>query len=246
MHREQREFATELKFIITPELAEKVKSFIGDRLALDPFTQDTVRGTYQISSLYFDTEQFDVFQKNGSFARSKFRVRRYGASQMVYFERKLKSGGVLTKRRSLHELKNLRLLSLPLVRGEAQGKWFHRRLLARRLKPVCQITYQRHARIALTENGPIRLTLDESLKGTSIERIGFADHIWEQPLLEGKVVMEMKFLRDLPFLFKSIITELGLNPQAMSKYRHAVHVLNLAPADVTAAVAEQRKEVQYV
>lgn len=245
-HREHREFARELKFIITPELAEKVKSLIGDRLALDPFAEDSVHGTYQISSLYFDTEQFDVFQKNGSYGRSKLRIRRYGASDTVYLERKLKSGGVLTKRRSLHAIQNLDLLTLPLLPEQSQSVWFHRRLLARRLRPVCQITYQRHARIALIEHGPIRLTLDHELSGTAIDQIEFAEHVVEQPLLAGKVIMEMKFLRELPYLFKSIITQLGLSPQPMSKYRHAAQMLKLMPAAEMGHAELPIKELSYV
>ena len=55
---------------------------------------------YRITSLYFDTAAFDVLHARGSFGRSKYRVRRYGASEVVYLERKLRKPGLLHKRRT--------------------------------------------------------------------------------------------------------------------------------------------------
>ena len=98
--REHREFASEIKFLVTRSLAEQIRAWARARLSPDPNASGAANDAYRITSLYFDTVHFDVFHRRGSFARSKHRIRRYGASGMAFLERKLKTRGLLTKRRS--------------------------------------------------------------------------------------------------------------------------------------------------
>jgi len=104
-----------------------------------------------------------VFHRNGSYGRSKYRIRRYGRSDVACLERKLKTRGLLAKRRSPVELEELPRLNNGDPEPGWAGQWFHQRLQARRLDPVCRIQYRRTARVAMTRNGPIRLTLDDAI-----------------------------------------------------------------------------------
>ena len=106
--REGREFAWEIKFLITAVLAEKIHGWACSRLAPDPNASADLGDAYQVTTLYFDTEQFDVFRRRGSFGRSKYRIRRYGGNGVAFLERKLKTRGLLTKRRSLVQLEERR------------------------------------------------------------------------------------------------------------------------------------------
>ena len=177
---------------------------------------------YQISSLYFDTEQFDVFARNGSFGRTKYRIRRYGPSEIVFLERKLKTGGLVTKRRAAVEVQDLRRLCEEEADPGWPGFWFHQRLLARRLRPICQITYRRTARVAITNYGPIRLTLDHEIKTVPVRGWGFEDSSGGTLLSGEQVIVEMKYRVNMPASFKELVERFALAAKKVSKYRLAV------------------------
>src|SRR5262245_4273156 len=93
-------FASELKFVLTEDTVAAVREWARLELAPDPYGAGMHRDSYQIASLYFDTGDFDLFFRRGSYARAKFRVRRYNDARTVFLERKLKAGNRLCKRRS--------------------------------------------------------------------------------------------------------------------------------------------------
>jgi hypothetical protein len=228
---EKREFATELKFLVDPAKAEEVRTWARETLIADPHASGPHGDLYQISSLYFDTSDFAVFQRRGWLRHSKFRIRRYNGA-VVFFERKLKVGGQVSKRRSAISLPQFaQVHELP-----AEAAWFRRRTDGRQLRAVCQIDYQRTARVLLTPSGPIRLTLDEGICAARLADVGFHDRIGGAPLTD-RVVLELKFRRDLPLMFRELVARFGLNPQPFSKYRTAIRALGLAPGVVVPAAA---------
>src|SRR5262245_38313366 len=143
--RESYELASEVKFWIPSELAVEVRAWARRSLARDPYAGGDSGDSYRTTSLYFDTPAFHVLRKEGSFGRSKYRVRRYGESEGVFLERKLKTRDLVSKRRSVIGVDDLRRLEQVPRHGWA-GHWFHRRIEARLLRPVCQISYLRTAR----------------------------------------------------------------------------------------------------
>jgi hypothetical protein len=226
--RENREFASEIKFLVPHPLAEQVCDWARARLLPDPNAGGGSGDTYRITSLYFDNEAFDVFHRRGSYGRSKLRVRRYGAGEFAFLERKLRTRGLLAKRRCIVPLHEVALLRGVLPDRDWEGYWFHRRLLAREFRSICQVSYERTARVAMTAFGPIRLTIDHDLRGTRLDELQFIE-ARGQMLLDSSCVLEMKFRRDLPALFKNIAQEFALNPAPFSKYRQAVRILGLEP-----------------
>src|SRR5262245_28762692 len=96
--RENREFASEVKFLVAEEQSASILAWARGRLAPDPYASGEHGDTYRTTSLYFDTEEFDVLAKAGSFGRSKYRIRRYGEDSQVYLERKLKNHDLVSKR----------------------------------------------------------------------------------------------------------------------------------------------------
>jgi len=226
--RENREFASEIKFVIAPALAEQICDWTHGRLAPDPNASVKEEEAYQISSLYFDTEQFDVFHRKGSFGRSKLRIRRYGTGDIAFLERKLKTRGLVTKRRAIVQISELQRLTGGHPESGWAGYWFHRRLLARHLKTVAQISYFRTARVAMTSGGPIRLTLDHDVRAVPAIDFGFSHTTTGTRLQENQVILELKFLFQMPALFKQLVEEFALTPQPVSKYRLAAVALGLA------------------
>ncbi len=234
--REYREAACELKFLIDLPTADAVLAWARAHLQPDPHaeTSPDQNDGYRITSLYLDTEQFDVFHRRGSFGRSKYRIRRYGGSDLAFLERKLKTKGLLAKRRSTLDLARLQLLHDTTPVADPDAFWFHRRLIARALKPVCQISYQRTARFTLTQLGPIRLTVDHHLHALPAPRLAFSDPAAAQPILPDQRVLELKFRGDIPQLFKQLLLDFALAPSPFSKYRHAARTLGCVPEQTTA------------
>src|SRR5262245_21781384 len=105
--RESREQASEFKFLVEPGLADQIRDWARSQLVSDPHGNGLCGDSYRITSLYFDTQQWDVFNKNGSYKRSKYRIRKYGNSDVVFLERKLRRRGIISKRRSVVEIDQL-------------------------------------------------------------------------------------------------------------------------------------------
>lgn len=226
---EKRDGAYEMKFILPAEAAETVLVWARKHLSPDPHGGTSNGDGYRVNSLYFDTPKLDVYQRNGSYGKAKYRVRRYGSEANIFLERKLKSRGLVSKRRTRIPDADI----FRLVNGDATpdwiGYWFRRRLLARRLFPKCQIRYQRVARVGETPEGPVRLTLDREVSAFPSKEY----HVYEagpwKPILPDQCILELKFRNGVPILFKSLIDELQLTAQPVSKYRLCIQAAGLDP-----------------
>src|SRR5207249_484790 len=142
------------KFLIDLPLASEVREWARVNLTADPYGAGPAADAYTITTLYLDTKNFDVLQRNNSYGRAKYRVRRYGECDRVFVERKMKVNDKVRKRRSelpACELDALRNSHHP----QGPAYWFQRRMRVRQLAPVCCVTYNRIARMASTERGPI-------------------------------------------------------------------------------------------
>lgn len=217
--RENREFACELKFVVGRPLAEQISGWARARLLPDPNASGEASDEYRITSLYFDTRRFDVFHRRGSFGRSKYRIRRYGRAEVAFLERKLKTRGLVSKRRSMVPLGDLARLADGAMGRDWAGHWYRQRLLARRLEPVCQISYRRTARVAVTHCGPIRLTLDDDIRALPVSELAFNDSADGLLLSDQRVIIELKYRCEMPVIFKQLVEQFALNPQPISKYR---------------------------
>ena len=136
--RDTRPWARELKFLAPVGDAPAIRAWMRHTLAADPHGIGPHHDEYDISTIYFDTDDHDVFNRRGSFGRAKLRIRRYGRSFTVFLERKLRTDGMLAKRRTPVRLTELDRLTLPLDKGW-DGHWFHKRLLKRGLTPPWQL-----------------------------------------------------------------------------------------------------------
>lgn len=228
--REARGSAAELKFLLDRSLGQRLREWARARLERDPHGAGPSGDEYLTTSLYFDTEKHDVFYRRGSFGRAKYRVRRYGTVDSVFLERKLRTSGMVVKRRTMTPIDVLhRLEQQRETDGVWPGDWFHRRLLARRLRPVCQLSYRRMARGILVGGVQARLTLDDRLRVAHVDRAHFNGEVGI-PILEEQLILELKFRGPLPAVFKSLIEEWKLSAETASKYRFGMTALGHVPA----------------
>ena len=218
--RENRLFAHEMKFLLPSSLAEPVRAWARARLEPDPNADVTSGDSYRITSIYFDTADFRVFRQQGSYGRAKYRIRRYNCSPTVFLERKLRTRGIVTKRRTLMPISDL-------ARLHEAGRWFHRRIAARAMSPVCLVSYDRIALMTVRSDEPVRLTMDFALCAAPASDLSFRPDAASIPLQQGYSVLELKFRFAMPSLFKELLGEFQLCPQSVSKYRLAVPALGL-------------------
>lgn len=225
--RETRARAAEVKFLVDPALAAAIRVWARARLAPDPHGTGEFGDQYRTTSLYFDTAEYDIFYRRGSSGRSKYRARRYGGGDIMFLERKLTRPGLVAKRRTAVALADLHRLNGVPPRRDWEGDWFHRRLLLRGLRPVCQVSYLRMARVGTTSRGPQRLTLDERVAARPSRDLTFSAEGGER-VVDGRLVLELKYPIEMPSIFRQLVAAFSLVPQPASKYRLGLVALGFA------------------
>jgi hypothetical protein len=226
--RETRPSARELKFLVPLPTAERVIAWSRARLSPDPHGSGPFGDEYRTTSLYFDTVALDVYHRRGSFGRSKYRIRRYDGATVAFLERKLRTRDVLTKRRTPIALEALRHFLPGAVAEDWIGAWFQRRIAARALGPVCQITYERTARIVTTFDGPARLTVDRAVTAHAVHGVAFVNPEGGVAVSGADAIVEIKFLGEPPAMFRELAETFALEPFTISKYRLSVEALDRA------------------
>lgn len=222
--RETRPFASEVKFIVDAATGSAIREWVRARLEPDPHGAGAFNDEYRTTSLYLDTAAGDVFHRRRSFGRCKYRVRRYGDLPYVFLERKLRKPGILVKRRTTVGIDELSRLSADTADPSWIGDWFHRRVLLRQIDPVCQLSYSRIARFARTAEGPVRLTLDNDVRAAAVDEPAFLEADGD-PVLDGRMILELKYRQHVPAIFKQLVEEFGIEPERVSKYRLGIATL---------------------
>ena len=221
---DREEPAFELKFQLDHEKARQIAQWAQQHLNLDPHAVPELGNAYHVHGLYFDTPALDVFQRSPGYKRKKYRLRRYGDTSFIFLEQKRKSGGKVAKRRIQVEEAELERLRELATDPAWLGSWFHRRITMRKLQPSCLISYERQAYFGQNAEGPLRLTLDRNVRTQNSDR-WLVEEIVDGPRLTEEVLLELKFRRHLPGLFKGLMQDFGLEPGPLSKYRLAIRAL---------------------
>lgn len=223
--------AFELKFLLDADQAGRVEEWMRERLAVDPHGDPALGGAYSTTTLYLDTPDLAVYHRQRWYRRRKLRLRRYGELPWIFTERKSKGGDRVIKRRSVVAETEIPLLDQPASLESWPAHWFHRLMLTRRLRPACRISYLRFAFVGECPESPLRATLDRDIRGTVARddwRLTPCDR--GLPLLQDRVVFELKFHNALPQPFKELIRAFALSPSIVSKYRACCETWGLTAA----------------
>jgi hypothetical protein len=242
--RETREAAREVKFLVTPSVAAAVLEWARPRLAPDPYANGEAGDEYHTTSLYFDTDALAVYHRRGSFKRSKYRIRRYGTADVVFLERKLRTSHMLTKRRTTVPIDDLTCLAEHRLDPAWAGYWFSQRIEARRLSPVCQVAYHRHARVGIGPYGPLRLTFDDQIVAQPAVGFSFQPH-GGIAVLQTHSIIEMKYRVDMPAVLRQLVEKFALEPASVSKYRLSIEALRRADAEVGARKLRLQEIIEH-
>lgn len=216
--RDVRLRASEIKFLVPPDIAAGIRTWARIYLNPDPHGSGPHSDEYDTTSVYFDTASHDVFHRRGSFGRGKYRIRRYGEAESAFLERKMRGAIVLAKRRTPTSIATLDCLAQAELDPVWPGYWFHRRIVARKLRPVCQVSYRRMARSLVLEGHVARLTLDTDLQARPLSDVQFLRPSGTS-ITDGRSILELKFVGPAPSLFRSLVQHFVLDSQSVSKYR---------------------------
>jgi hypothetical protein len=167
--------AREIKFRVPSARLAELTSLLERRLKPDLHGDTSSNGDYGIASLYCDTPDLEVFRQLGWHRFRKFRVRRYGASDLVFLERKTRLGDLVRKERvaiPLGELARVGELGRPPFlrctpdrpgtstarscadeRSESPwaGEAYRRQVTRRGVQPTCFIQYVRRAFVGVAD-----------------------------------------------------------------------------------------------
>ena len=226
-------FTSETKLLVSSTLGDQLRTWARSRLTADPNGGGPFHDQYGVVSLYLDTDARDVYHRRGSYGRSKFRIRHYTNDTSAFLERKLRTRLRLSKRRTRIPIEAVTGLALDHVDPSHPGFWFFRRVQLRRLRPVCVIQYARTARMGETPEGPVRMTIDASVTASSTSVVSL-NPMSPRPLVEGQMILELKYSGVFPRVFRDLVDEFQLTPKSASKYRFAAQTLGLAGSSAVA------------
>jgi len=220
----------ETKFKLNYAEYEKIKEELNKYMEIDEY------GIHKISSLYFDTDDFQFTKDsiNNKGYKEKFRIRQYGdydPLKSVFLEIKRKYQGITDKRRvslpAKHVNSYLNSIKSNEYEYQYQGqvdehihdeiKWMLRRL---DLSAKMKVVYNRIA-YRYPEDKNFRITFDFDICFSTNDLDLANDHVGSRidPTLD--VLMEVKHGPTVPEWFEQLIEEMGLTNSSFSKYKEA-------------------------
>jgi SPX domain protein involved in polyphosphate accumulation len=229
--RDIREFNRfELKYLVTAQEAERLKSALRAYMVLDGNGNHS--GRYTVASLYYDSHDLRCYWENeaGVRFRRKLRIRRYETGEVlteetpVFVEVKQRVDRVTQKRRTMLpyrealRLCNDRQIPDHAPDDEAVIEEIYVFLWRYNLRPVSIVRYERQAFVGTEYDIGLRATFDTFLSCQSHQH-----HLHEAPsglpmLPPDLVVMEIKVNERIPYWLTDMIAAHDLRTVSFSKY----------------------------
>lgn len=206
----------ELKFLVDAAQAAGVLEWARATLKPDPFADSD--GHYATRTLYLDTPELNVYNRQPGYKVAKYRIRRYGEDECLALERKRRRGNKVRKLRTFVDGAELPGVGKPVaIEGDA-AQWFRDEVGAKRLEPACLVEYDRNAFMG----DGVRVTLDRNIRSANSRGWSLDGADWTP--LEA-TVLEMKFADTLPAMLRPVLIAHRLTPTQFSKYRTAMTAL---------------------
>ena len=241
----------ELKYLITEEVASRVRDFVQCYLPLDEYGVGRANYSYDVHSLYLDSDDLVIYWRtvNGDKNRYKLRLRYYSAKSPVFFEIKRRMKDLILKQRGGVRREAIPLLlagHLPaptdLISKDAESlvavQRFIYLLTTLQAKPKSHIYYLREAYVS--DNDEVRVTLDRNiysepcLEAAVPTKMAHAVHSYK-----GFVVLELKFTNRFPNWFRDLVRMAQSMQCGAAKYVSGVTELGHVKLEARAAVLEE-------
>jgi hypothetical protein len=240
-HHHQLQFQRfELKYIVLPETALKVRSFVQSYLEHDEHAEGKPDGSYVVHSLYLDSERLSFFWHtvNGNKNRFKLRLRFYddAPDSPVFFEIKRREADVIRKQRAAvrrDAVPGLLVGQLPhaedLLRPDAKSLSclfeFCRLMQQFEARPTARVSYFREAWVSPDTND-LRLTIDRQVRCWPHPTEDLSTDIVPGVLVFGETpVIEIKFTCRYPDWVRDMVTAFGMIRGSAAKYVDGIQVV---------------------
>lgn len=208
----------ELKYILTIEQYQLVKSLMASHMCGDKY------GESNICNLYCDTPDFLLVRRSNEkpFYKEKLRIRSYGVVKKdvdVFVEIKKKYDNIVYKRRiATDEQTALEMLAGNTTYDSQIGKeieYFTK--LYQGIRPQMFISYRREAFYGIDDND-FRITFDRSILWRTND-LSLKSGIYGQPVLaDNLVLMEIKTSTAIPMWLVSVLSANKIYKTSFSKY----------------------------
>lgn len=219
----KRKYRHEYKFLIDERQKAQIFYRLKGLLPIDSHVSE--KGSYRISSMYFDDYRDSCYQQNesGINERSKYRIRIYDISSIIRLERKSKKNGLTSKdmvilsREQADALLAGKTLPMDAENQPLMLQQFQALMLSKGFRPKTIVEYERIPFIY--DQGNVRITLDMNLTSSmELDRFFEKDRLRYPVLPKGQQLLEVKYDEYLPTFIKEQL-ELGtLSQTSFSKY----------------------------
>lgn len=224
----------EYKYPITIEQKERFLEEISNTIIPDSFGNN---GIYQISSLYYDTDQFDFFydKLEGEFFKVKIRLRRYrNDSSSNWSSPKLeiktkKAFETIKISKSLTEAEERYFQNTPITAFDLLTLFNDPKLPLEKLsgkvfRPTVDIVYTRQA-YYFNYLPDTRVTFDSKIFASKKQSINEYDKIYEnKPIIfdKNQEILEIKSNTKIPDFLLVPLQNIGVLKENVSKYGMAI------------------------
>lgn len=217
-------YRSEKKYVIPKEVSLVIENEIQKLLMCDNNSDD---GIYTIRSLYFDGyDQRDYWGKvDGDYSHKKIRVRRYGSKDSpIKLEYKEKQGDYQHKQSLLITEEEARRVQegdtdFLLDDSDDVKLRFYKEMTLGIYRPVVLIEYERRAFVFDAYN--TRITFDYDIRSSEIDLDLFEEDVAWTDLLEGYVVLEVKYDGVLFKPIDKLLKKYNMPIESYSKYEKA-------------------------
>lgn len=248
----------ELKYLISEETALKVRDFVSCHLDLDEYGVAKPHLSYDVHSLYLDSDTLRTYWDtiNGNRNRFKLRIRFYSTDPNVpvYFEIKRRVNNCIMKQRGGVKGGAMPLLLqgyLPepahLVSYTPKAlvalQNFSRLMHMIQAKPKVHIAYLREA--YANEPGTVRVTMDREVRAQP-NLTGVISTEMPNPHYSFKpwVILELKFTDRFPNWFGDLVRHFNIMQRGAAKYCASIQAIGAGPLKTPFPVVPE-EEVQH-
>ncbi len=227
----------EMKYLISDHVALAVRDFVGSYLVLDEYSLGKPNNSYQIHSLYLDSDDLCIYWDvvNGAKNRYKLRLRYYDdcPGSPVFLEIKRRIDNAILKQRS-----PVRREAVPaLLAGEPPGpthllsnkpqylvaaQRFSQMMIDNRLTCKARVSYFREAWVSAEDNS-VRVTLDREVGSMPLFTHELSTQLENSAMPWGRqVILELKFTGRFPEWFGELVRCFGVTRSGVAKYAEGV------------------------
>ncbi|MBE0535843.1 MAG: polyphosphate polymerase domain-containing protein [Phycisphaerae bacterium] len=224
----------ELKYRISESKARAIAEYVRAYLEPDRYAKLRPRGEYPITSLYLDSDGFQLARETleGKKNRFKLRVRGYSDNPQspCFFEVKRRVSNVILKSRARVQHEDIaRILQTARIPAgyktdEKALKQFLLYVNYLQARPLVLVRYMREAYEGDSDNR-VRITFDRQLcyNVTREPIVKLNGTGWQDARL-GFVVLEVKFTANYPAWLNRMVRVFDLKQTSMSKYASSVRL----------------------